>query len=168
MKRIFEVSALFVFAGLMNACGVATPSSANLNQVSPADDEVSSEVVEIDGTDADKLFAAIEGLGVEDTDRLIGATNLRIKNLRCDTDTSNPSRKIRCSYEAINAETGLLESHAGVQGKSSDDLFNILSKHGLNVNAGINPNYRAIAAKSLTCSLPVVPQPVAHCTAEKL
>ena len=124
--------------------------------------------VEIDSSDADKLFAALESLGVEDTARLIGATNLGVKDLRCDTDVSNPSRKIRCNYRAINANSGALESFTGVEGKASDDLFAVLNKNGLAVNAGINPNYRAVAVKSLTCSLPVVPNPVAHCTAERL
>jgi hypothetical protein len=124
--------------------------------------------VEIDGSDANTLFGSLENFGVVDTDRLIGATNLRVKDLRCDTDVSNSARKIRCSYSAVNANTGRLETFRGVEGAASDDIFAVLAKHGLSVNAGINPNYRAVAAKALICSLPVVPNPIAHCVAERL
>ena len=125
-------------------------------------------IVEIKASDANHLYSALETLGVVDTDHLIGATNLKVKDLRCSMDISNPARKILCNYSAVNAKTGALETFSGVEGSASNDLYAILEKHGFSVNAGINPSYRAIAAKSLICSMPVVPNPVANCVAERL
>jgi hypothetical protein len=169
MKRLFNACSLMVLASLINSCGSELRSGAKLTHDSqPAHIKPVTDVVEIEGSDANSLFSALENLGVQDTDHLIGATNLRIKNLRCDKDLANPARKTRCNYDAVNAETGSLESFSGIVGKASDDLFTILSKHGLNVNAGINPNYRAVAASVLTCSMPVIPNPVAFCVVERL
>ena len=131
-------------------------------------DSSGSSSIEISGKDGDKLFAALRSLGVVDTDRLVGATNLRIKELRCDTNLSDTARGILCRYVAVNASTGKDETFTRVSGKDSDTLFNVLAAHGLSVPGGFNPNFRAIAVNSLVCSQPVIPNPVASCVAERL
>jgi hypothetical protein len=124
---------------------------------------LSDNEIEIAGEDGNRLMKALENLGVVDTDPMIGATNLSIKKLRCDRNASQPKRGTSCTYTAINGTTPNAEIHTGVTGDSANEIFTILEAYGASVPAGINPQYSAVGAKELTCSLPVVPNPVANC-----
>jgi hypothetical protein len=126
-------------------------------------DLLNDDEMEITGEDGNRLMKALENLGVVDTEPMIGATNLSITNLRCERNGSQPKRGASCTYTAINGTTHNAEVHSGVTGNTADEMFAILDANGASVPAGINPKYRAVGAKQLSCSLPVVPNPVATC-----
>jgi len=124
---------------------------------------VNDNEIEITGEDGNRLMKAMENLGVVDIEPMIGATNLSITNLRCDRNASRPTHGTKCTYTAINGTNHNAEIHTGVTGNAADEIFTVLQTHGASVPAGINPQYSAVGASELTCSLPVVPNPVATC-----
>jgi hypothetical protein len=160
MKRIFAVSLVASVFGLLTSCG-----SHEAAKSSKLADTSSADPIEFDGVDADSVYNALASMGVVDTDRLIGATNLRVTSLRCDRPLYDFHSPVNCRLTTKNATTGAAETltHAG---KDAATILNILSLHGASVNGGINAS--AVAAKSLTCSMPVIPNPTATCVLETL
>jgi len=124
--------------------------------------------IEVTGDDGNRLMMAMEELGVKDVDPMYGATNLIMTNLRCDKNTADSSRKIRCSYEAMNPKKRSNETFSGIEGVVSNAIFEILETNGAAVPAGINPTYQAVGAKKVVCSRPVIPNPMASCTLTRM
>jgi hypothetical protein len=142
----------------MGSCGSNVTARAGLASAASVDD--SAEIV---GEDADKVFAAIETMGVIDADGLIGAANLKMTSLRCMEILRHPSGeapKASCEYKAVTDESGVVgvRKYTGV---AAATLVDILGRYGASTNGGINGI--AVSAKSLTCSMPVIPNPVATC-----
>jgi hypothetical protein len=129
--------------------------------------DLNSEI-EITGEDGSRLMNVLGSLGIVDTDPMIGATNLSLTELRCDQNSRNPRRGAICSYKTVNNTTRQEVIHTGISGYPASEFFSILENYGATVPAGINPSYRAVAAKRLTCSKPVIPNPVVTCWIETL
>lgn len=119
--------------------------------------------IEITGHDGTRLMEALVQLGVVDSEPMIGATNLSISELRCDRDTSRDERGVVCRYKGVHSTTQTPELRSGVTGTSAETIFKTLESYGASIPAGINPNYNAVGAKRVSCSQPVVPNPVATC-----
>lgn len=126
------------------------------------------EPVQITGDDGDSLYKAFEALGIEDTDRLIGATNLKVTGLTCRSN-SNPDSapSVSCSFSTVNARSGANENRTTSGNVSSKTIFQVLQRHGFSTNGGINPAAKAVSARSVICSLPTIPDPIASCVAEQ-
>ena len=160
MKRIFAVSLIASVLGIFTACG--SNKSANPSKLA---DTSTADPIEFDGVDADSVYTALASMGVVDTDRLIGATNLRVTSLRCERPLYDFHSPVNCRFTAINATTGAAETLTKT-GKDAATILDVLSLHGASVNGGINAS--AVAAKSLICSMPVIPNPTARCVLETL
>jgi hypothetical protein len=106
----------------------------------------------------------LEGWGVVDTEPMYGATNLTVADVRCVKNMSETGSPARCVYSAINPNSKVWEAKTGKMGISSDNLFETLEAYGAVIPAGINPSYRAVGARKIICSRPVVPNPVVTCT----
>lgn len=158
MKKTLANLILVASIGLVAGCGNNVTSHAGL--ASAVSIDVPTEIL---GEDANKVFTAIETMGVIDADGLIGATNLKITSLRCMQILRHPSGeapKASCEYKAVTDESGVV----GVQrysGGAATTLIEILGRYGAGINGGLNG--MAVSAKSLICSMPVIPNPVAIC-----
>lgn len=119
--------------------------------------------VEITGDDGTRLMEAFAQLGVVDSEPMIGATNLSISEIRCDRDTSRDERGVACRYKGVHSTNQTPELRSGVTGTSAETIFKTLESYGASIPAGINPKYTAVGAKRVSCSQPVVPNPVATC-----
>jgi hypothetical protein len=163
-NRIASMTGIVLVAAL-SACGQHGNNGSTLNS-----DEDSSRnedrMIEVSGEDAVKIYDAMKDWGVKDYEQRIGATNLKIENLRCTKYLFAGEKKADCNYKVISEQTVVVA--LAMQGVSSEIMFATLEKIGASVPGGINPGARAVAARSLTCSMPVIPNPTPHCVIEKL
>lgn len=123
---------------------------------------------QVSGKDASRMMEVLETWGVVDTEPMYGATNLTVTDVRCQKNMNEMDSPARCVYSAVNPNTHVVEAKTGIMGKSSEDLYQTLEAIGATIPAGINPSYRAVGARKITCSRPVVPNPVETCTIETL
>lgn len=130
--------------------------------------EATGDETQMNGKDASRMMEILESWGVVDTEPMYGATNLTITDIRCQKNMNEMGSPARCVYSAVNPNTNVVEAKTGIMGQSSDDFYAILEAQGAVVPAGINPSYRAVGARKMTCSRPVVPNPVVTCTIETL
>ena len=156
MKKVMSL----VLVSALSACGASHSSNSELS----ASRRTS---VEFTGNDANAVYAALELMGVVDTDRLIGATNLRVSDFRCSKLIHAPvgqQAAPKCEFE-LKGEGGH-SLRVTKMGEGPVTMMDVLSRNGAAVNGGINAT--AVAGRLLHCSLPVVPSPVARCVVELL
>ena len=158
MKKTLANLILGASIGLVTGCGNNVTSQAALASAVSVNDPA-----EILGEDANKVFTAIETMGVIDADGLIGATNLKMTSLRCTQILRHPAGeppKASCEYKAVTDESGVVGGRR-YSGVAAATLIEILGRYGAGINGGINGI--AVSTKSLACSMPVIPDPVATC-----
>lgn len=150
---------LFFAVSLLAACGGQLKSS----NAKLTDSQV--EPIEFSGEDGQKVFKALQDMGVVDTDRLIGAMNLEVESLRCSQLIYVPAGgDTQPSCQFIRKKNDGSHEIATVNGQAPIVMLDVLSQHGAAVNGGING--RAIAAQKLHCSLAVYPNAMPHCVIE--
>lgn len=151
---------LFSVVGMLSACGSVESEKSRLA-------DVRTNSIDFGGKDADAVYVALTQMGVVDTDRLIGASNLHVSDLYCSKPIIVPAdEKIVPSCELTLTKTDGTTEKVTKLGEHSLTMLDVLSRHGAAVNGGINAT--AVAAKVLHCSKPVVPNPVAHCVLETI
>lgn len=131
-------------------------------------DATAGDETQVNAEDASRMMEVLGTWGVVDTEPMYGATNLTITDVRCQKNMNEIDSPARCVYSAVNPNTHVVEARTGAIGKTSNDLYEVLEANGATVPAGINPSYRAVGARKITCSRPVVPNPVVACTIDTL
>lgn len=114
-----------------------------------------SGLINLSGPKASQLMDAMENTGVQDTDRLLGAKNLKAQTITCQR-AIGPRRHPECSI--------ILETQEILTPTTKDAalIYQILLEEGGLFFTG-EPDVIGVLADNVTCTRPVVPQPETRC-----
>ncbi len=142
---------LMLVFGVLTGCD----SSSGKSTSTPTHSHPRSGLVNLSGPAANQLLDAMENSGVLDTDRLLGAKNIKAQTITCQR-AIGPRRHPECSV-ILETQEVLTPSM-----KDAASLYQILLDAGGLFFTG-EPDIIGVLADDVTCTRPVVPQPETRC-----
>jgi hypothetical protein len=112
-------------------------------------------MVNLSGLKAHQLLVAMENTGVQDTDRLLGAKNIKAQTITCQR-AIGPRRHPECSIILENQD--ILSPTT----KDAAVIYQILLDEGGLFFTG-EPDVIGVLADEVSCTKPVVPEPQTRC-----